>query len=118
MINENVSFEPRFSVTAVNEDNIQWEILNLNSKKLGTLGNIPTKIFKNSFEICNVALQNIWNSKILGKLYFPNQLKKKDPILIEIYRPFSALTSVSKSFERIIQKQCSDYADEFLSPYF
>ena len=33
MINENVSFESRFSFTAVNEDDIQREILNLNPKK-------------------------------------------------------------------------------------
>ena len=56
MINENVSFESRFSFTAVNEDNIQREILNLNSKKPGTLGNIPTKILQSSSKICNVVL--------------------------------------------------------------
>ena len=41
MINENVSFESRFSFTAVSEDDIQREILNLNPKKTGTFGNIP-----------------------------------------------------------------------------
>ena len=51
MINENVSFESRFSFTAVNE------ILNLNPKKPGTFGNIPTKMLKSSSEICSVALQ-------------------------------------------------------------
>ena len=126
MINENVSFESRFSFTAVNEDDIQREILNLNPKKPGTFGNIPTKMLKSSSEICSVALQNIWNSEILGKLYFPNKLKladitpvykKKDPILVENYRPASVLTSVSKIFERIIQKEFSNYVDEFLSPY-
>ena len=59
MINENVSFESRFSFTAVNEDNIQREILNLNSKKPGTFGNIPTKILQSSSKICNVVLQNM-----------------------------------------------------------
>ena len=33
VINENVSFESRFSFTAVNEDDIQREILNLISRK-------------------------------------------------------------------------------------
>ena len=126
MINENVSFESRFSFTAVNEDDIEREILNLNPKKPGTFGNIPTKMLKSSSEICSVALQNIWNSEILGKLYFPNKLKladitpvykKKDPTLVENYRPVSVLPSVSKIFERIIQKQFSNYVDEFLSPY-
>ena len=112
-IYENVSFESWFSSTAVNEDDIQREILNLNPKKSGTFGNIPTKMLESSSEISNVALQNIWNSEILGKLYFPNKLKladinpvykKKDPTLVENYRPVSVLTSVSKIFERIIQK--------------
>ena len=127
MINENVSFESRFSFTGVNEDDIQREILYLNPKKPGTFGNVPTKMLKSSSEICSVALQNIWNSEILGKLYFPNKLKladitpvykKKDPTLVENYRPVSVLPSVSKIFERIIQKQFSNYVDEFLSPYF
>ena len=126
MVNENVSFESRFSFTAVNEDDIQREILNLNPKKLGTFGNIPTKMLKRSSETCNVALQNISNSEISGKLCFPNKLKladitpvykKKDPSLIENYRPVSVLPSVSKIFERIIQKRFSNYVDEFLSPY-
>ena len=126
MINENVSFESRFSFTAVNEDDIQREILNLNPKKPGTFGNVPTKMLKSSSEICNVALQNIWYSETLGKLYFPYKLKladitpvykKKDPTLVENYRPVSVLPSVSKSFERIIQKQFANYVDEFLSPY-
>ena len=70
MINENVSFESRFSFTAVNEDNIQREILNLNSEKPGKFGNIPTKILKSSSKICNVVLQNICNSEILEKFIF------------------------------------------------
>ena len=125
MINENVSFESRFSFMAVNEDDIQRKILNLNPKKPGVFGNIPTKMLKSSSEICSVALQNIWNSEVLGKSYFPNKLKladitpvykKKDPTLVENYRPVSVLFSVSKIFERIIQKQFSNYVDEFLSP--
>ena len=112
--------------TAVNEDDIQREILNLNPKKPGTFGNIPTRMLKSSSENCSVVLQNICNSDILGKLYFPNKLKladitpvykKKDPTLVENYRPVSVLPSVSKIFERIIQKQFSNYVDEFLSPY-
>ena len=59
MINKNVSFESRFSFTTVNEDNIQREILDLNSKIPGTFGNIRTKMLKSSSDICNVALQNI-----------------------------------------------------------
>ena len=83
-------------------------------------------MLRSSSEICNVVLQNIWNSEILGKFYFPNKLKladitpvykKKDPTLVENYRPVSVLPSFSKIFERIIQKQFSSYVDKFLSPY-
>ena len=64
-------------------------------------------MLKRSSDICNVVLQNIWNSEILGKLYFPKKLKladitpvykKKDPALVENYRPVSVLPSVSKNF--------------------
>ena len=53
-------------------------------------------MLKSSSDICNVALQNIWSSEILGKSYFPDNLKleditpvykKKDPTLVENYRP-------------------------------
>ena len=43
--------------------------------------------------------------------------KKKDPTLVENYRPVSVLPTVSKIFERIIPKQFSVHVDEFLSPY-
>ena len=65
MINENVSFESRFKFKVVNENDVQWEILNLNSKKPGTFGNIPTKILKDSPEVFNV----IWNSELLEKQF-------------------------------------------------
>ena len=78
MINENVSFESRFKFKVVNENDIQCEILNLNSKTPGTFGHIPTKILKDSSEVCNVILQNIWNSELLEKQYFPDNLKLAD----------------------------------------
>ena len=58
-------------------------------------------------------IQNTWNSEILGKLHFPNKLKraditpvykKKDSTLVENFRSVSVLPSVSKFFERMIQK--------------
>ena len=84
-------------------------------------------MLKSFSEICNVVLQNIWNSEVLRKWYLPNKLKladitsvykKKDPTLVENYRPVILLISVWKTFERIIQKQYSNYVGEFLSPYY
>ena len=64
---------------------------------------------------------------ILGKQYFPKSLKltdinsvyqKKDPTLVENYRPVSVLPCVFKVFERIIKKQFSSFIDEFLSIFY
>ena len=126
MINENVSFESCFSFKEIQESDIQKEVSNLNSKKAGTFGNIPKKVLKDSSDICDSILQDIWNYEILGKQYFFKNIKladitpvykKKDPTLVENYRPVSVLPCVSKVFERIIQKQFSSSIDEFLSPY-
>ena len=59
MINENVSFESRLSFKEIRESDIEKEIANLNSKKVGTFGNIPTKVLKDSSNICNSILQEI-----------------------------------------------------------
>ena len=80
----------------INESDILKEISNLNSKKVGTLGNIPTKVLKESSNACNTVLRDIWNFEILRKQNFPQNLKladitsvykKKDPTLAENYRP-------------------------------
>ena len=60
-------------------------------------------MLKSSFRICDVVLQNIGNPVTLVNLYFPNKLelaeitpvyKKKDPTIVENYRPVSVLPSV------------------------
>ena len=88
--------------------------------------NIPPEVLKISSDICNKVLQKIWNYKILGKKYFPQNLKladiapifkKKDPTLAKNYRPVSVLPSASKVFEQIIQKQLSAHTKCFLSHY-
>ena len=87
------------------------ELSSLNSKKTGTFGNIPTKVLKISSDICNKVLQKIWNSEILGKQYFPQNLKLgdittafKDPTLAENYRPVSVLPAVWTNNSNIIIK--------------
>ena len=126
MINEKVRFESRFRFKEVSNLDIEREISHLNTKKVGTFGNIPTKVLKESSNVCNSTLKDIWNYEILGKQNFSKNLiladitpvyKKKDPILVKNYRPVSVLPSVSKVFERTIQKQFSSFIDEFLSPF-
>ena len=86
---------------------------NLNSKKAETLGHIPTNVVKESSKIWNILLKNLWNYKILRTRYFSDNLKlavitpvfeKRDPGLVENYKPLSVLPCVSKIFERIIQQ--------------
>ena len=52
------------------ESDIQKEVSRLNSKKAGTFGNIPTKVLKDSSNICSSILQDMWNYEILEKQYF------------------------------------------------
>ena len=84
-------------------------------------------MLKSSSDVSSLILWNIWNSKISGKQNFrdnlkladltPIYIKKKDPTIAENYRTVSVPLSISKFFERIIQKQFSSYKDEFLSTY-
>ena len=76
--------------------------------------------------MCSPALANIWNEEILPHKNFPENLKlvdatpifeKKDETFVENYRPVSILPTVSKIFERIMQKQITDYIGKFLSPF-
>ena len=126
MTKKNISFKSRFSFKEIRESDIQKEVSNLNFNKVRTFENVPTKVLKDSFDICNSVLQDIWKYEILGKQYFPKNLKltditpvyqKKDATSIENYRPVSVLPCASKVFERIIPKQFSSFVDDFLSPY-
>ena len=76
--------------------------------------------------MCSPVLANIWNEEILLNKNFPENLKladvtpifkKKDKTFVENYRPVSVLPTVSKIFERIMQKQITDYIRKFLSPF-
>lgn len=62
MINENVSFGSRFRFKNVSENDIQQELLNVNSRNAGTLGNIPTDILKSSEESNCKHLRNFLTS--------------------------------------------------------
>lgn len=62
MVNENVSFGSRFRFKNVSENYIQQELLNVNSRNAGTLGNIPTDILKSSEESNCKHLRNFLTS--------------------------------------------------------
>ena len=45
-ISKNVSFEPQIKLKDVNKNNVRQQVLNLNSKKPGTFGDIPIRNLK------------------------------------------------------------------------
>ena len=71
-------------------------------------------------------LQQIWTDEILKKYQFPENLKladitpffnKVDKNLAKNYRPVSVLPTLSKVFEKIMQKRVINHVNTFLSPY-
>ena len=76
--------------------------------------------------MCSPILANNWNDEILLNKNFPTNLKladvspifkKKDKTFVENCRLVSVLPTVSKIFERIMQKRISDYIEKFISPF-
>ena len=58
-------------------EDIEKEILHLNSKKAGTFQDIPPNILKNSVNVCSKTLKNVFNDTVI-RCEFPNELKKAD----------------------------------------
>ena len=114
-----------FLFKEVSISEIEKELIELNSNKATTFGNIPTKILKQSSKNCSDTLQKLFNDALRDG-YFPDKLKraditpvfkKEDPTKAKNYRPVRVLPGVSKFFERLMHKQISFYIDQFLSPY-
>ena len=73
-----MSTESLFHFTEISVSEMTKEVSSLNLKKAGTFGNIPTKVRKISPDICYKVLEKTWNSEILGKQYFLQNLKLAD----------------------------------------
>ena len=123
---ENIQIQQEFSFSGVNADEFTSEINNLNSRKAGTFMDIPAKQLTQAVDIITEPLTHIWNEEIVKNRKFPSKLKLADitPIftklqhfLVENYRPVSILPSVSKIFERLMQKQVNEFVENHLSPY-
>ena len=126
LIKENTTSAPNFDFDKVSLSEVEQEIQHLNRNKCGTFESIPTKLLKENSDICSATLLRIWNEQILESKTFPKNLKlanitpifkKGDSNLTKNYRPISVLPSVSKVFERLIQKQLLSHINQFLSPY-
>ena len=125
-INENVKISGRFSFSIVNTVDLKQEINNLNNRKIGTFMNISVKQLKQTIDIVCEPLKNIFNEEIINNKRFPSKLKLADitpifkaleTVTVKNYRPVSILPTVSKIFERLMQKQMNDFVESHLSPY-
>ena len=98
----------------------------LDDKKVGTLMNISTKQLKQVIVIVVDLLMEIWNVEIVQHKKYLGNLKlavifpiyqKLEKSLVDKYRPVSILPTVSKIFERLMQKQMKDFVENFLSSF-
>ena len=127
LIKKNITGNENFHFSPVDLRIFPKKLLILITKWNRTFKNIPTRRIKDVSDVCSPVLANIWNEEILLNKNFPENLKladvtpifkKKDKTFVENYRPVSVLPTVSKIFERIMQKQITDYIGKFLSPFF
>ena len=75
-------------------------------------------------DICEPALNDIWNKEIITQTSFPNNLKltdvppvfrKQDVSLLKNYRAVRFLLAVSNIYERTMEKQILEFIDQHLS---
>ena len=125
-IKEHIEINEIFSFQVIDVNTITSEINRLKSKKSGTFMNIPAKQLKCTVDIISEPLMNIWNNEIIRNGYFPKTLKladitpifkKLENISVKNYRAVSVLPSISKLFEKIMQKQICTFVEKYLSPY-
>ena len=112
-----------FHFQKVTPDALDKEVRNLNPKKATTHKNVPPKILKSNSDICVEPLTQIFNDCIENSS-FPDELKCADVASLPKngpsnsrtnFRPISILPTVSKPFERIMDKQIVAYITPFLS---
>ena len=112
-----------FNVQTVTPDAVDREVRNLNPKKATTHKNIPPKILKSNSDVCVEPLTKIFNDCIENSS-FPDELKCADVTSLSKngptnsrtnFRPISVLPTVSKLFERLMDKQLVSYITPFLS---
>ena len=111
-----------FNFQIVTPDAVDKGVRNLNPKKATTHKNIPPKILKSNSDVCVEPLTKIFNDCIENSS-FPDELKCADATSLPKngatnsrtnFRPISVLLTVSKLFERLMDKQVLSYITPFL----
>ena len=114
-----------FAFSNIDIKEVEDEIKRLNVRKSNPSNSVTSKNLMNNADICSEYLSSIINFGI-DNCYFDTEMKLADitPIFKndektskKQYRPVSGLTSGSKIYERIMQKQMGNFMDTHLSPY-
>ena len=122
-INEAINITDTFNFSTVMCEDIQKIVNALDTSKATAQCSIPTKVFKQNFDIFSGVITNIYNNCIISA-NFPSTMKfadvspvhkKNDYMDKTNYRPVSLLPSVSKIFERLMSKDINSYIERFLS---
>ena len=125
LINDKIVNQDKFSFKPISKSDIDKEVQLINPKKASTSDSILPKILKINSEVLADTLHNLFND-MLKTGNFPDNLKladiipvfkKKNPLHKVNYRPVSVLPSISKVFEKLMQKQISGSINNYLSPY-
>ena len=120
---ENVNVHDKFNFSPVSCKDVEMMVNCLDISKSTTSRNIPTKVFKQNFDICSGVITDIYNRCTVVP-NFPSNMKyadvnpvhKKDDYTDKSnYRPVSILPVVSKVFERLMDKDITPYIDKYLS---
>ena len=94
-----------FHFSGIDKGEVEKSIGNLNSSKVGTFKNIPTKCLKVTSDICSPFLAAIWNQELIFNKKFTQKLnlayitpvyKKEVSTKVKNCRPVSVLPTVSK----------------------
>ena len=118
-IKENFPNVKKFAFQLVSTEDVKKVIKDLKTNK-SVRGEIPTQILKES-EFTFETLKNCINQSLKTTGEFPGSLnltpiyKNDDPLDKSNYRPVSILPLLSKVYERIIYKQLSQHAEQFLN---
>ena len=116
LINDKIVNQDKFSFEPISKLDIDKEVQLINPKKASTSDSIPSKILKIISEVSADTLHNLLHMLKTGN--FPDNLrladitpvfKKKNALDKVNYRPVSVLPSISKVFEKPMQKQIRSY---------
>ena len=112
----------RFGFSPVTREELVREINSLNPKKANTSNSIPVTNLKENIDVIVNVLHKIINEDIFNS-HFPDKLKlaeisplQKDSDVTnkKKYRPVSILPSISKIYERVMQRQVSSFIEDHL----